>query len=136
MFIDPSAEQFQVFKSLDRDKPVNMLNLVRLRDEANYEDGRGGTGAEAYAAYGKNSAPIFARVGGEIIWRGDPKAMVIGPLSETWHIAFIARYPSLHRFLEMVKDPDYQTIVFHRQAGVLDSRLIAHHEMDSGGGFG
>lgn len=136
MHIDPTPEQFAAFKSLDRDKPLNMLNLVKLRDLADYADGRGGTGAEAYAAYGKESGPIFAGVGGEIIWRGSPKAMMIGPTEEAWDVAFVARYPTLHAFLAMVTDPAYQAIVYHRQAAVADSRLIAHHELDGSTEFG
>ena len=136
MHIDPTPEQFKQFKSLDRDAPVNMLNLVRLNDTANYADGRGGTGADAYRAYGAESGPIFAGVGGTIIWRGNPKSMVIGPANEMWDVAFIARYPTLGAFLEMVTDPAYQAIVYHRQAAVLDSRLIPHHELAGSGEFG
>ena len=129
MHIDPTRDQFNAFKALPRDVAVNMLNLVRLRDQAAYEDGRGGSGAEAYAAYGRESAPIFQRVGGTIIWRGSPQSMLIGPADEAWDVAFIARYPTLGAFLEMVTDPAYQAIVYHRQAAVLDSRLIPHHEL-------
>lgn len=136
MHIDPTPEQFIAFKSLNREKPLNMMNLVRLRDLANYTDRRGGTGAEAYAAYGKESGPIFTGVGGKIIWRGNPKVMMIGPKDETWDIAFIARYPSLNAFLAMVMDPKYQDIVYHRQAAVADSRLLAHHELAGSGEFG
>jgi len=136
MHIDPTPEQFAAFKSLNREKPLNMMNLVRLRDLANYTDRRGGTGAEAYAAYGKESGPIFKGVGGEIIWRGSPKAMMIGPKDETWDIAFIAHYPSLNAFLAMIMNPAYQAIVFHRQAAVADSRLLANHELTSSSEFG
>ena len=136
MHIDPTRDQFNAFKSLPRDVPVNMLNLVRLRDQAGYEDGRGGSGAEAYAAYGRESAPIFQRVGGTIVWRGSPQGMLIGPADEAWDVAFIARYPTLGAFLEMVTDPAYQAIVYHRQAAVLDSRLIPHHERAGSGEFG
>lgn len=136
MHIDPTRAQFDAFKSLPRDQPVNMLNLVKLRDQAEYKDGRTATGEEAYKSYGAESGPIFTRVGGEIIWRGRPKGMLIGPDSESWDIAFIARYPTLGAFLEMVTDPAYQAIVFHRQAAVADSRLIPHHELEGGTGFG
>ena len=136
MHIDPTPEQFAAFKSLDREKPLNMLNLVKLKDQADYADGRGGTGADAYKTYGKESGPIFAGVGGEIIWRGTPKAMMIGPTDEDWDVAFIARYPSLNAFLAMVMDPAYQAIVFHRQAAVADSRLLANHELTGSGEFG
>lgn len=136
MNVDPTRQQFEAFKALPRDQPVNMLNLVKLREKAAYSDGRDATGREAYAAYGRESGPILARVGGEITWRGAPETVLIGPADEAWDIAFIARYPTLGAFLEMVTDPGYQAIVHHRQAAVADSRLIAMSDLASGGGFG
>jgi len=125
--IDPTRESFEIFKSLPRDKPIDMLNLIRLRERAAYTNGRNVSGAEAYAEYGKRSGPVFQRVGGEIIWRGEPQVMLIGPQDKVWDIAFIARYPGASAFLEMVTDSVYQTdAVPHRQAAVLDSRLIRH----------
>lgn len=136
MNIDPSRAQFDDFKSLPRDQPVNMLNLVKLREKAGYEDGREASGLDAYRAYGRESAPVFSRLGGEIIWRGEPKTVLIGPEDESWDIAFIARYPTLGAFLAMVTDPEYQAIVYHRQAAVADSRLIAMRDLPGGKGFG
>ncbi|MGB5345892.1 MAG: DUF1330 domain-containing protein [Woeseia sp.] len=133
--VDPEREQFEAFKKLPRDRPVLMLNLVRLRDVATYEDGGPATGAEAYAAYGKASAPVFARVGGEIVWRGKPEVTLIGPPGERWDLIFVARYPTAGAFLEMVTDPEYRKAVKHRQAAVLDSRLIRTAEEDAGSDF-
>jgi hypothetical protein len=59
-----------------------MLNLVRFRDKAAYPDGRNATGAEAYAAYGRESYPVFSRLGGRIVWRGRFELMLIGPMGE------------------------------------------------------
>ena len=134
--VDPGREQFDAFKALPRDTPILMLNLVRLREQAAYPDGRGATGAEAYAAYGRESRPIFERVGGRIVWRGRPEQMLIGPLDEHWDVAFIARYPSAAAFLEMVTDADYRVAVMHRQAAVDDSRLIRVGELPASEGFG
>ena len=122
--IDPTPEQFKAFKDLPRDTPIMMLNLIELNESATYKDGRVATGAEAYRNYSKESGPIFSGVGGEIIWRGKPESIVIGPSDEHWDIAFIARYSNAGAFLEMVTNPDYQAIVFHRQAAVKDSRLV------------
>ena len=133
--IDPTREQFDRFKALPRDKPVMMLNLVRLRDRAAYPDERDATGADAYAAYGRESGPVFRRVGGEIVWRGRPENVLIGPADEHWDLMFVARYPTAGAFLEMVTDPDYREAVKHRQAAVLDSRLIRTGEMGEGEGF-
>ena len=134
--IDPEREAFEAFKALPRDVPVNMLNLIKLKDVATYSDGSTCSGSEAYAAYGRDSGPIFQRVGGTIIWRGEPKVMLIGPGSEDWDIAFVARYPTAGAFLEMVTDPDYRIAVKHRQAAVADSRLLRTHEMAGDDVFG
>jgi uncharacterized protein (DUF1330 family) len=134
--IDPTKEAFAALKGLALDHPVEMLNLVKFKDKATYEDGRVATGAEAYAAYGKESGPIFHKVGGEIVWSGQPEHILIGPSSETWHVAFVARYPTGQAFLDMIYDPAYQAIVFHRQAAVETSRLIRTKPRESGQGFG
>jgi uncharacterized protein (DUF1330 family) len=113
-----------------------MLNLVRFRERAAYPDGRQATGAEAYAAYGRESGPVFARLGGRIVWRGDFELMLIGPGEECWDECFIAEYPSVGAFVEMIRDPVYREAVKHRQAAVLDSRLIRLAPTASGAGFG
>ncbi len=135
-FIDPTRETFGEFRRLPEEGPVHMLNLVRLREEARYPDGRKATGAEAYAAYGRESGPIFRALGGKIVWSGDFRLMLIGPAEERWDRCFIAEYPSGAAFVEMVKDPAYQKAVVHRQAAVLDSRLIRMAPRPSGDGFG
>jgi len=134
--IDPTRERFGAFRALPDEGPIHMLNLVRLREEAAYPDGRKATGAEAYAAYGRESGPIFRRLGGRIAWSGDFRLMLIGPEDERWDRCFIAEYPSVAAFVAMVKDPDYQKAVIHRQAAVLDSRLIRLSPRASGEGFG
>ena len=78
-YIDPTKETFGIFRNNDRPGPIQMLNLVRFRDRAEYPDGRALSGAEAYAAYGKESGPVFARLGGTIVWRGNFELMLIGP---------------------------------------------------------
>ncbi len=134
-YVDPEREQFEQFKALPRDTPIHMLNLIKLKSSASYEDGTVTTGAEAYAAYGRDSGPIFKRVGGKMLWRGKPESMVIGPMDEQWDIAFVAYYPDSAAFLEMVTDTDYQQAVKHRQAAVETSRLLRHGELPAGDVF-
>lgn len=128
-YIDPTREAFDLFKSLPRDVPINMLNLILFNERAQYPAGHpnaelGWSGPRAYQEYGKTSGPIFQRVGGSIIWRGKMEAMVIGPADRFWDAVFIARYPNSAAFLEMVTDPEYQKAVVNRQAAVKTSRLI------------
>lgn len=133
---NPDPEQFALLKELPRDRPVHMLNLVRLKENATYEDGQKASGAEAYAEYGRQSAAVFKRLGGRIIWSGSFEFMVIGPQDEKWDIAFIAEYPTGQAFFDMVFDPEYRAIVHHRTAAVQTSRLIRMEPKGSGQGFG
>ncbi|WP_299419964.1 DUF1330 domain-containing protein [uncultured Shimia sp.] len=126
---------YEAFKANDRDGVVHMLNLVKLRAQAEYADGRVATGAEAYAAYGRESAPTLAKLGGKIIWRGDMEQMLIGP-EKQWDLCFIAEYPSVEAFASMHKYPEYRAAVEHRQAAVEDSRLIRMAPKELGGNFG
>jgi uncharacterized protein (DUF1330 family) len=140
-YIDPERAQFDAFKDLPRDHPIEMLNLVRFREKAVYPDdhplaARNLTGAQAYANYGRDSGPVVARLGGSILWRGTFQATLIGPKDEIWDACFIARYPDAKAFLAMVTDPDYKKAVIHRQAAVLTSRLIRTSPAEGGATFG
>ena len=129
--IAPAREQFDAFKDLPRDTPILRLNLMRYRDVADYGDGSVDvSGAEAYRCYGKESGPIFARVGGSIVWRGRPEIVLTGPTDEVWDAAIIACYPPAGAFFEMVTDADYREAVKHRTAAVATSRLIRMAEID------
>lgn len=135
-YIDPDRARFASFRDLPEEGPVHMLNLIRLRAKAAYGDGREATGAEAYRAYGRESGPVFQRVGGRQIWIAEPRFMLIGPQDEAWDIAFIAEYPSGQAFVDMVRDPVYREAVKHRTAAVADSRLLRLKPAAPGAGFG
>lgn len=138
MNLDPTRDAFDAFKALPRDRPIAMLNLIRYREQAAYPADHPAaaeamSGADAYRRYGKESGPIFARVGGTIVWRGQPALTLIGPADEAWDAAFVARYPTAAAFLKMVTDDEYRRAVVHRQAAVADSRLIRCSADESGG---
>ena len=139
--VDPTRAQFDAFKALPRDTPIQMLNLIRLKPLAEYpadhpDHGKAMTGLDAYRAYGRTSAAVFARVGGRQVWAGRPEAVVTGPEDERWDLAFIAEYPNAAAFLAMITDPEYRVHVKHRTAGVADSRLIRLAPVKPGSGFG
>jgi uncharacterized protein (DUF1330 family) len=119
-----------------------MLNLIRLRDRAEYppghpDHGKAISGAEAYRAYGRTIGPHFEKLGARQVWSGKPQVMVTGPQSEQWDLCFIAEYPSTQAFIDMVRDPDYrENVVPHRTAAVADSRLLCLAPQQAGGGLG
>ncbi|MGF1543731.1 MAG: DUF1330 domain-containing protein [Parvularculaceae bacterium] len=122
--VTPSPEQIAAMMSAPDDGPILMLNLIQLREKADYPDDRDASGAEAYTAYAREIAPALQGVGGEVVFSGAPKLMVIGPEDERWDLCFVVRYPSAAAFGEMLADPVYQAAAVHRTAAVADSRLV------------
>ena len=127
--IDPSREHWEQFKSLPRDTPIQMLNLIKLRDLAEYPEGhpnhgKGLTGREAYAIYGKAFQALVADDGAAMVWQAPLECVVTGPPGE-WDEAFVMGYPNSGTFMAMVKNPRYVAEALpHRTAAVADSRLI------------
>jgi uncharacterized protein (DUF1330 family) len=128
-YVDPDRENWEAFKSLPRDTPIHMLNLIRFRDVADYPEGhphhgKDLTGTEAYAFYRTMFQDLVRDSGAAMVWEGSMECVVTGPTGE-WDEAFVMGYPSTHAFMAMLKDPVYVTeILPHRTAAVADSRLI------------
>lgn len=119
-----SEETWRAFRADNRPGPIQMLNLIRLREVADYPDGRPATGRSAYAEYSRISADPAQALGMRIVWRGSFEMMMVGPPDEAWDICFVAEYPSVEAFVALMRHPDYREAMTHRQAGVLDSRLV------------
>ncbi|MGV3512311.1 MAG: DUF1330 domain-containing protein [Novosphingobium sp.] len=128
-YIDPSRENFEVFKSLPRDRPIHMLNLIKFRDRAEYPEGhpnhdKGLTGREAYAIYKQAFQALVKDSGSAMVWHAPMECVVTGPQGE-WDEAFVMGYPDAGAFFAMVKDEAYaRDALPHRTAAVADSRLI------------
>lgn len=140
--INPTRESFDGFKALDRETPIDMLNLLRFRDVARYpgdhpDAHKGWSGREAFTEYGRVTMPFVKRLGGEVLWRADFEWMLTGPAEARWDASFIMRFPGANAFFAMLKDPEYQVGRIHRDAALVDSRLmrLAARPAD-GEGFG
>jgi uncharacterized protein (DUF1330 family) len=139
--VNPSKEAFRAMVDSDRQLgPIHMINLIRYRERADYPEGHpyaalNLTGAEAYRRYGEEAAPAFEAVGGVQVWAGRPDLVLTGPTEERWDAAFIAQYPNVQAFLDMLRRPDYQQAVINRNAAVEDSRLIRSLPLAPGKGF-
>ena len=94
-----SGEDFSAFREIQDSRPLNMLNLVKVFPTVEYPDGEIVSGIEAYKRYGRLSYPIFERLGGKIIWRGEMLLSLIGPSDEKWDFCFIAEYPNTEAFV-------------------------------------
>ncbi len=62
--------------------------------------------------------------------------MLIGPDEERWDLSFVAEYPNLAAFNEILRDPVYREAATHRKAAAEDSRLIRLAALPQGTKFG
>jgi uncharacterized protein (DUF1330 family) len=106
--------------------PIVMLNLLKFRDLADYEEKAAArvTGRKAYERYSKAVVPLLWEVGGQVLWMGKARAGVILPDDESWDEVVLVHYPSRGAFVRMVSSDAYQAILHHRTAALSDSRLI------------
>ena len=64
--VTPTAEQIEGFLTPDASGPIYMVNLLKFKEHAEYEDGRETSlsGREAYTLYATEVAKIVTQVGG------------------------------------------------------------------------
>ncbi len=132
-YIEPTAEALAAIATdaATIETPIRMINLLKFKPVANYGDiadpaGDDGpsTGAAAYARYGATALQEIGEVGGSLFYAAVADMTFIGPADEQWDQVAIVEYPSRAAFLEMVAKPSYQAAVFHRTAGLADTRII------------
>lgn len=128
--VEPTQDQVRALRARGIEGPVEMLNLLRFREVADYsrspelEPDEPVSGAEAYAEYSRHTMGKLDAAGAEVVWMGRGGEPLIGPAHERWDLALLVRYPSIDAFLSMTSDPGYLSTVGHRTAAVEDSRLL------------
>ena len=118
--VHPTKEQMEGFLEGDSEAPIAMINLLKFREKAKYEDGRDTdlTGEQAYAIYMDEVVGHLKKVGGEVSFGGSINRLMLGEVEELWDKTFIEKYPSKKAMLKMVTDPDYLESNKHRVAGL------------------
>ncbi|NNC38807.1 MAG: DUF1330 domain-containing protein [Acidimicrobiales bacterium] len=124
--LQPTADQFRNFRDNATGEKIFMLNLLKFRDKAQYEDGRETdlTGREAYALYGENTAKIVKGLGGQIIFGGAARNLLIGQVDQLWDQVALVEYPNMDAMANMMRMPEYQAGHVHREAGLAGQLLI------------
>jgi uncharacterized protein (DUF1330 family) len=114
----------------DIESPISMVNLLKFKEKAEYEDGRDTnlSGKEAYMIYGIEVQEHLKKVGGEMVFGGEISRLMLGEVEDLWDNVAVARYPSRTAMLEMMMDPDYQESEKHRSAGLLGQLNIETKE--------
>ena len=116
----PNAEQMEGFTKSGPEGPIYMVNLLKFKEKAIYEDGRQTelSGREAYGLYAQRVSQLLEDVGGKIEFNGQVERLMLGEVEELWDSVAIAMYPSRAAMLEMMMTDGMQEISAHRAAGL------------------
>ncbi len=116
----PTPEQVEGFLTPGAEGPIFMVNLLKFKALAEYEDGRQTelTGREAYHIYALGVAEVIEQVGGRLCFGADVERLMLGEVEELWDQVAIAMYPSRTAMFEMIQLPEYAEISVHRSAGL------------------
>ena len=116
----PNKEQIKGFMEPASEEPICMVNLLKFKEKAEYEDGRDTdlTGREAYALYEEGVKKLLQEIGGGIGFEGDVERLALGEVEELWDVVGLAVWPSRGAMFEVMQSPDMQAISVHRSAGL------------------
>ena len=116
----PNEAQIKGFLEPDAQGPICMVNLLKFKNVAEYEDGRDTslTGAEAYHLYEQGVKKILQRVGGYIGFKGEVERLALGEVEDLWDMVGLAVWPSRRVMLEVMQSKEMQEISEHRSAGL------------------
>ena len=118
--VSPSGEQIKGFFEPGAEGPIYMLNLLKFKDKAEYQDGSETdlTGAQAYARYGAEVSKILIKLGGGGMFNAKVERLMLGEVEDLWDMVAIAMYPSRQAMIDMMQSEEYQAIHHHRDAGL------------------
>ena len=118
--ITPNEEQINGFLQNPDLGPISMVNLLKYKKTARYEDGRDTdlSGEEAYGLYAAEVISYVEKYGGEFVFAGKVSRLMLGEVEDLWDAIAIAKYPSRKAMMDMTMDPGYQKIHTHRDAGL------------------
>ena len=116
----PNKEQIKGFMEPAYEEPICMVNLLKFKEKAEYEDGRDTdlTGREAYALYEEGVKKLLQEIGGGIGFEGDVERLALGEVEELWDVVGLAVWPSRGAMFKVMQSPEMQAISVHRSAGL------------------
>ncbi|MCB1700563.1 MAG: DUF1330 domain-containing protein [Halioglobus sp.] len=116
----PDEEQMAGFLEPGHTGPIYMINLLRFRDKAEYEDGRVTelSGRQAYDLYGSAVGRLLPKFGGGAMFKAEVSRLSLGKVEDLWDVVAIVQYPSKQAMLDMLMSPEMQEIGAHRAAGL------------------
>ncbi len=115
-----NQEGLQRLGAFTDEMPVFMINYLNYKDKVT---STGKTGKETYKEYMQAAIPFFKQVDAEIIFKGVPMEMIIGPDDEAlWDEILIIKYANKKEFFKLMKFKEYPSAL--RASALSDSRIL------------
>lgn len=129
-YLEATQEAGKAFFSQNIPGEFFMLNLLHFRDVADYSDfpklspTESISGKQAYQRYIKHTLPLLKKIGSEVVFQGGSGTFLIGPQAEQWDWMLLVRHKSREAFMRLASNKEYLAGLGHRNAALLDSRLL------------
>jgi uncharacterized protein (DUF1330 family) len=136
-YLNPTDEAAKQLFTKSIKGELVMLNLLRFKNIADYSNAlelapqHPISGKEAYQIYIEKTLPLLKKSGGEIFFLGTCENFFIGPSEEKWDLVMLVKQKSLANFLAFATNPEYLEIIGHREAAIVDSRLLPTEQINS-----
>ncbi len=113
-------QQFEKMREAGPQGPIVMVNLLKFKEKAEYEDGRETdlSGREAYLLYARSVSKLVTEFGGRVLFVGDVTYLMLGKVEDLWDEVALAEYPNRVALVAMTSSEAFQKIAVHRKAGL------------------
>ena len=100
--------------------PISMVNLLKFKDKAKYEDGRETnlSGYDAYQLYATEVVKLLPQYNGKAIFSGDVSFLSLGQVEDLWDEVVIVSYSNRKDLFAMSTSKEWREISVHRTAGL------------------
>ncbi|HVV31603.1 MAG TPA: DUF1330 domain-containing protein, partial [Vitreimonas sp.] len=90
--------------------PIFMVNLLKFKERAAYDDGRETnlSGRDAYMIYGRAVSELLPKFGGRAIFAADVTFLSLGQADELWDEVAIAMYPQRGDMVRMSMSEEWR----------------------------
>lgn len=130
--LQPNTDQVRAFRDRATGEPIQMLNLLKFKEVAAYQDDdkQSLSGQDAYYLYVAGFRRVMEPKGSKVLFSGDARGFLIGEGEGEWDAVMLIEYPSTQVMLDMFRDEEYQKVQIHREAALEGQLLI-----ECGSGF-
>lgn len=107
----PTRDQWRRALGRSDDKPITLLNLFKIRDQA------------AFDRYAEISIPAMQKAGGKFLLIAPCVGTFLGE-EEDWDLVAIGSYPDAGSLLRLFDDPEYRAAFPYRSAACARQKVL------------